>query len=326
MGQLIKLQDYVSRYEQNIYVYPSRYVRLKKQQWEKLKVAWENRDIEYGFSKPSQENNDWYLEEEKTSLIDRVKGLLNRKSQDKHVEEEEESTFKGMEKEESDYLLNTALINNNVNSIEELKINFLDMMFDFQMKWATSTIAEKSYVKSHYFHDERLKFFLQRFPDTYLVMYRPILLLKKAPVEIETILVSPTDVYCIAFLEDKDNTVFVGSKERFWDVRNQKGERKILNPLLALNRTEKIIHNIFNRYEIDLPVHKILLSRNGYIDYPLVPYDIKIIEKRNYEEWFQGMRGQKSPLKHMQLKGAQSLLYYCQTTSIRRMEWEVTDQ
>ena len=30
MGQLIKLQDYVSRYEQNIFHYPSRFVLLKK--------------------------------------------------------------------------------------------------------------------------------------------------------------------------------------------------------------------------------------------------------------------------------------------------------
>ena len=35
MGQLIKLQNYTSRYEQNIFHYPSRFVMLKKQQWDK---------------------------------------------------------------------------------------------------------------------------------------------------------------------------------------------------------------------------------------------------------------------------------------------------
>mgnify|MGYP005609875703 CR=1 FL=1 len=39
MGQLIKLQDYVSRYEQDIYHYPTQYVYLKKQQWEKVNEA-----------------------------------------------------------------------------------------------------------------------------------------------------------------------------------------------------------------------------------------------------------------------------------------------
>ena len=35
MGQLIKLQNYTSRYEQNIFHYPSRFVMLKKQQWDR---------------------------------------------------------------------------------------------------------------------------------------------------------------------------------------------------------------------------------------------------------------------------------------------------
>ncbi|KHF29248.1 hypothetical protein LR68_02036 [Anoxybacillus sp. BCO1] len=30
MGQLIKLQDYISRYELDIYHYPSEFIRLKK--------------------------------------------------------------------------------------------------------------------------------------------------------------------------------------------------------------------------------------------------------------------------------------------------------
>ena len=34
MGQLIKLKDYTTRYQQNIYHYPARFVALKKQQWD----------------------------------------------------------------------------------------------------------------------------------------------------------------------------------------------------------------------------------------------------------------------------------------------------
>ena len=45
MAQLLKLQDYVSRYESDLSRYPSQYVRLKKQQWEKLKVTWELGEI-----------------------------------------------------------------------------------------------------------------------------------------------------------------------------------------------------------------------------------------------------------------------------------------
>jgi hypothetical protein len=42
MGQLIKLKDCTTRYEQNIYHYPARFVALKKQQWDKLQKRWEN--------------------------------------------------------------------------------------------------------------------------------------------------------------------------------------------------------------------------------------------------------------------------------------------
>lgn len=102
----------------------------------------------------------------------------------------------------------------------------------------------------------------------------------------------------------------------------QNGGKKVLNPLLALNRTGRIVRNIFKMYEIELPIHKLIISRNGYIDYPSAPFDTEFVEARNFKQWFASMRAQKSPLKHAQLKGAKVLLQYCLTQSIRRPEWE----
>jgi hypothetical protein len=48
MAQLIKLLDYVSRYETDLYRYPSQFVRLKKQQWEKMKQHWKNGELHEG--------------------------------------------------------------------------------------------------------------------------------------------------------------------------------------------------------------------------------------------------------------------------------------
>ena len=59
MGQLIKLQDYVSRYEQNIFHYPSRFVLLKKQQWEKLRNLWENPNEMTFFTQTTKQNGNW---------------------------------------------------------------------------------------------------------------------------------------------------------------------------------------------------------------------------------------------------------------------------
>lgn len=315
MGQLIKLQDYVSRYEQDIFSYPSRFVRLKKQQWDKIRNTWEKGSEPSAFiEEPAIP--DWY-EEEKEPLFTRLKGFLRRGKSEAEANEVDETTSN---EDESAFTF-TPTITSHANTIEELKQHFLEQLFNFQMKWASTTITEKSFVTKGHYYDERLKFFLQRFPDTFLVLYNPIFLLKKAPVEVEIILITPTDVWCLSFLEKEDLAVFVGSNERFWTKRNQEQDEKVLNPLLALNRTEKICKQILNMYDIPLPIRKAVLTRNGYIDYPAAPYDTQFIEKRNYDKWLQNMRGNRTPLKHVQLKAAQVLLQYCQTTSIRRLEW-----
>ncbi|WP_019154901.1 nuclease-related domain-containing protein [Robertmurraya massiliosenegalensis] len=313
MGQLIKLQDYVSRYEQDIFLYPSRFVRLKTQQWDKWKRAWENGDsLQERVETPAVP--EWY-EEEKEPFFTRIKDLFKRGK-----EEEEEEIFAKVPTNTFSF---SPSLSTQPNTLDELKRNFLDQLYAFQLKWATTTIAEQSFIDKHFYEDVRLKYFLQRFPDTYLVLYHPIFLLKTAPVEVEIILITPTEVWCITFLEEEDRAVFVGSNEHFWLKRNQEQEQKVLNPLIALNRTEKVTKNILNHYEIELPIQKAVLTRNGYIDYPSAPYDTKFIERRNYEKWFQNMRSQRSPLKHIQLKAAQALLNYCQTTSVRRPEWDV---
>lgn len=329
MGQLIKLQDYVSRYEQNIYLYPSRYVRLKKQQWNKLKQAWEHAEdglFSEQFQNP-QETFDW-LEEDKEPFMNKLKGLLKigkkEKEDNDFVPHEEEERTDEDNPNEGTFGFE-PIFSYRPDNQEELKQQFLDQIFRFQMKWASSTLTEKSFVDKAYYYDEKLKYFLQRFPDTFLVLYAPLFLLKKAPVEVDPIILTPTGAWCISFLEEEDLSVFLGSNERFWIKRSKGVEKKVLNPILSLNRTSKIVQQIFNMHEIDLPIHKAVLCRNGYIDYPALPFDINLIEKRNHDEWFASMRNLRSPLKHMQLKAAQALLQYCQTTSIRRLEWEISE-
>ncbi|MBT2690512.1 NERD domain-containing protein [Bacillus sp. ISL-47] len=324
MGQLIKLQDYVSRYEQDIFVYPSRFVRLKKQQWDKWHKAWDSNEA-FSFEPQSSlsRNGGYWPEEEKEPLMDKLKGLLKRGKNE--AEDEYSPQEHPEEKKIADELDFEASFMVRPETAENLKHQFLDQLYRFQMKWATSTLTEKSFPDKRYYYEEKLKYFLQRFPDTYLLMYHPIFLLKQAPVETETILISPTETWCISFLEAEDLAVFSGSKDRFWIKKGTGEQRKILNPLLALTRTEKIVRKVFEVHKIDFPIKKAVISRNGYIDYPAAPFDVQLIEKRNYEQWFQIMRSQRSPLKHIQLKGAQALLQYCQTTSIRRLEWENSD-
>ncbi|MFT4414943.1 NERD domain-containing protein [Fredinandcohnia humi] len=313
MGQLIKLQDYISRYEIDTYRYPGQFIRLKKQQWEKVKDAWENGSLPTFQSTVNQ--SEQIVAEEKRSLFQFIKKRTRSTTEVEIEQLVHKDTDEPME--DSEFSISYQ---SQPTTIDELKQVFLNHIFDFQMKWASSTVREKSYVDKGFYFDSNLKYFLQRFPDTYLLLYKPIFLLKKAPIEVEVILISPTITWCITILEGKENSVFVGANDRFWIERNGKNEKKILNPLIGLNRMERIVRKIFSLYEVEMPIRKIILNRTGYIDFPLVPYDTEIIEKKNYEVWFRSLRNVASPLKHMQLKAAYVLLQYCQTTYVRRMD------
>jgi hypothetical protein len=316
LGQLIKLQDYISRYETDLYRYPSQFIRLKKQHWERIKHAWENGTIHtLSVSQPQQE--DMIKEKKKTFLQPLTKWLRKTKNEDIFSEQKAEQEIV---KEDDDHI-DMPVFATIPNTLDELKIMFLDHLFQVQIKWASSTIREKSFVDKKFYRDTNLKYFLQRYPDNYFVLYRPIFLLKKAPVEVDIILISPTTTWCITILEGARESVFLGSKERFWMERIGELEKKVLNPLIALNRMEKIVRKIYQIYEVEMPIKKVVLNRAGYIDYPFAPYDIHLIDKRNYDGWFSSLRKLSSPLKHIQLKAANALLDYCQTTYVSRYDW-----
>ena len=325
MGQLIKLKDYTTRYEQNIYHYPARFVALKKQQWDKLQKRWEN---------PYEELQSSYINlevekeqtETKNSIFGKIKMLFHR-NQENGIEniDETQQTIPSPEDEELSDFDGILTSYHRPVTRNELKQQFLNKLFEFQMTWATSTLVDKSFFNKKYYYDEKLKYFLQRFPDTYLVLYQPVFKLKKATIEVDTILISPTEVWCITFVEDADLAVFIGNNQKFWSVRSKQKEKRIVNPMIALNRMGKIVKKVLDVSDVVLPIHKILLSRNGYIDYPTPPYDVKLVDKKNYDQWFHSLRELRSPLKAVQLKGAEALLHFCQTDSIRRIEWEVSD-
>ncbi|MBM7692942.1 hypothetical protein JOC77_002373 [Peribacillus deserti] len=315
MGQLIKLQDYISRYEQDIYRYPAQFVRLKKQQWTQLKAAYLAGELETLGSEPAPDEKE--MAEEKESVLSKMKKIL--KGRQEIVED-----YRGPAVESPDAELDLLFaVTSMPDNLDELKRMFLNKVFRFQLKWVSSTIREKSYIDQVYFFDEKLKFFLQRFPDNFLILYKPIFLVKNAPIELEVILISPIETWCITILEGEEDAAFIGSKERFWLKRHHvHGDKKVLNPLLSANRTANIVSNIYSSFGIESPVKKAVLTRNGYMDYPAAPHDIVFVDKKIYENWLDRMRSISSPLKHNQLKAAKVLLDYCQTTYNKRLEWD----
>lgn len=310
MAQLVKMSDYVSRYEQDLSRYPTQYIRLKRYQWERMKAQWEN----------GVDLSEWNrrLEEEPEELEGGkwFSPIIRLFGQRKTVEEEENKHED--QEEEQDFGFHPNIIYNPTN-LEQLRKLYVDQLFHFQIKWASSTLMDRSRVDPRFMRDSLLRSFAQQLPDNYLLFYYPILLLKKAPIEMDIIIVTPVECMCITILEEEDVAAFVGGGERFWVKKSGENEKKLLNPLIALNRMEKIITGIFKTAEIDFPVKKYLLSRNGYIDYPGASFDVKMIDRRSYSEWFATLQKSVVPMKFSQFKAAQAILDVGQTTSISRL-------
>ncbi|AZB43991.1 NERD domain-containing protein [Bacillus sp. FJAT-42376] len=308
MGQLIKLKDYISRYETDPYHYTSQFIRLKKHQWDRLNKAWEERKFDpFIVRLPDQAEKEtkvpfwgkWTLQKNKT--------------------EEDSPSYPDIEiAEDSPDLMFTHVPSSN----DELKHEFLDKIYRFQLKWASSTIREQSDFDRRYFYDESLQFFLKRLPDHNMYMHDAVFELKNATVETGPVLITPTGIQCIAWIPGKKEDILTASHDRFWTIKRGRDSMKILNPLLALNRTSTIVNGILEKKEIDFPVTKNLIFQNGYIDFQNEPYNLGIIDKRGFSEWFTKMRNFSSPIKHDQLRSVKALLTHTHTRSRIRSGWE----
>ncbi|HWL13316.1 MAG TPA: nuclease-related domain-containing protein [Ureibacillus sp.] len=324
MAQLVKLQDYISRYQIDLSRYPTQFVRLKKIQWDRVHQQWVSGEVIPQWEQIDEQEE--VKEGRKTfSFLKKFK-LKNSAKQIENIEEVEISRELVDEDEipdEETTLFFEPNIVYHPNTIEELKKTFLDQFFHFQIKWASSTIREKSYVDPKFLRDTLLRSILQRFPDSFLVFYYPIVKVKKAPVELDIVLLTPTECLCITVVEHENQAVFVGNGDRFWTKKIGKSSQKMLNPLIQLNRMETIMSKLFAENEIEIPIRKILLSRNGYFDYPGTVFNVQLIDKREFPKWMHSLQQLSSPMKHMQMKAAKVILQTVQTTSFNRDIWNV---
>lgn len=166
MGQLLKMQDFVSRYETDLIRYTNQFIRLKKQQWEKFRENWEN---------GPEEEEEAPAQEESRQVLSRMKHWLKRKDT-AEIEEPDAPVFHAPPGE-LDFAPQLAFL---PETEDQLKKLFLDQLFRFQLKWASSTLLQQSEIPAVLYFDPDLKYFLQRFPDTFLLMYRPVFFIQKS--------------------------------------------------------------------------------------------------------------------------------------------------
>ena len=325
MAQLVKIQDYISRYQIDLARYPTQFIRLKQNQWERVKHQWQTGEVIEQWEHLEEEDSQ---EQKKTSIFQKLfpfkkdKEIVVEEIQDiEQVNNSSEwSSEEAIAEEDSTLFFEPHMVYS-PKTIEELKKMFIDQFFHFQMKWASSTLRERSYVDPKYMRDTFLRATLQTLPDNYLIFYYPIIRVKKAPIELDVIIMTPTDCLCITMLEQDDNAVYVASSDRFWVKKVGETEKKVLSPLIQLNRMEKVVEQLFVENGVEMPIRKILLTRNGYIDYPGNMYGVQFVDKRKFPEWMQQLKRSVSPMKHMQIRAAQTVLNNVQTTSFHRDLW-----
>jgi len=324
LAQLIKLQDYISRYQIDMNRYPAQFIRMKKSGWERVKTDWESGELVQKWEQIDDSDTVQVEEKKRFSLFKNI--FKKNKSMDEldlPIEEKlsDENLDEDQLPDDETTLRFEPNIVYNPQTIEELKKLFVDQFFHFQLKWASSTLLEKSFVDSRYLRDSLLRTILQSLPDNYLVLYYPIMKLKKAPIELDILILTPLECLCITVVERENFAVYIGDSERehFWLKKVGDTESKVLNPLIQLNRMESIISQVFSQNNVTMPIRKVLLSRNGYIDYPGTVYNLQFIDKRDYPEWIQELKRTASPMKHMQLQAAKAILSHVQTTSYNRI-------
>lgn len=305
VAHLIKLEDYVSRYQYDMYRYPGQFSRLKRERWTSLKQEWEASYLN------ENQTVEKYVEQQKKSVkgaFHKVKRWLKREQRESFLDTFEEAAYQFKYK-----------------SLPELKINFLKELYEFQLNWASSTILEKSSLRQAYYFDTTLKWLLQSFPDNYFILYYPIVKYPKATVQFDILLIGPTDIWCIVHLSGIEQTIFQTFSERYWLRKDGGQEKKIINPFLSLNRMSTVIKRILAETEIEMTVRKAVITNEGYIDVDAPWSGVEFQDQRNIKRWEDKLKNNKSPIKSVQLKFSQVLLNVCETMAEGRSQFEEED-
>ncbi|SDH64708.1 hypothetical protein SAMN05192534_108135 [Alteribacillus persepolensis] len=308
MAHLIKLEDCTSRYEHDIQRYASQFTRLKRERWQQMKRDWKT--AKEGGAVSGTEQN--WLDEAETNFSmtvvwKRLKELFKRQNGN-------ESQLWNTEGIESVYYKH--------KTFEEIKDMFYDDLFRAQLRWASSSFTHESFFRPQYKYDRTLRCLLRTLPDNYMVLYYPVFMAGKAPIEADVIVISPTEVYVITLLHGQSTSVFETTSSRFWYEYVHGERKKRISPMLALSRMNSIAHNILQGQDTLGRINEVVIAPLAMIDHKAQGTRVKMVDTRNITQWFDTMKKHPSPIKRIQLITAKRFLDYTRTTAFDRLNME----
>ncbi|SFM08240.1 nuclease-related domain-containing protein [Salibacterium qingdaonense] len=308
MAHLIKLEDYTSRYMNDMQRYLSRFSRLKKERWESMKRDWRKVNNENAQEPLQEETLEDWLEEAGEGFF---QGAVNR------LKQFQERRGK---KEEPAQEADDRSVFYEGKSLEQLKDMFFEELFMAQLRWASASILEESRMNPVYKYDQNLRFLLRFLPDNYLILYYPVFSVGSAPLDMDIILISPTEIICLSCLSGDKNSVFETSSGRYWNEYVHKSRHRIVNPVISLNRMSRVIQSIFQEQSLEMELQRAVWSPSSVIDHRAPGMKVEMVDKRNHDAWFEKRKRTPSPIKKNQLYAAETLLQHTLTTSFRRRE------
>ncbi|MCK0471270.1 nuclease-related domain-containing protein [Halalkalibacter sp. APA_J-10(15)] len=283
MAHLIKLKDYSSRYQFDIQRYPSQYTRYKKERWYYLKTEWDQLQFD-----EDRENQEQVVDH------NRLRSFFTKFIRWGHS-----------------IIPDVNSSDRSAQTLDDVKKQYAHELFKMQIKWATSMKTGELHVDEDFEQDEWLRFFAQQIPDSYFLLYHPVFLYKKAEIDLDIVLISPSEIWCITILDGKEHSVFEARSGRYWFEYIDKTKKQRINPLITLKRMRAVIEERLKESSMTFSIKQVVLCRNGMIDYKLQGTNVEFIDKREFNKWLERLQNHPSPIKHNQMQVATLLLNEC---------------
>ncbi|SFG42436.1 hypothetical protein [Sporolactobacillus nakayamae] len=215
--------------------------------------------------------------------------------------------------------LDKHTIQNSVSGVDKYsnhwKIGFDDWLFDKQVLWSTRTAFERSARPDDILTEQWLRRMLKGINDVSFFMYRPVLLTKSGPVQLDSLLITNDRICCVHPLLGETGDVFQPYSQRMWNqITNGAAVRPLVNPMISLRRTKAVVAAFLKGKGLtSMQVATVVYAPDCYIEDTVNDYETDFVDQRNESEWFQRMDQHSLLMKREQLEAAEALLKMSET-------------
>ncbi|MCI1856832.1 MAG: NERD domain-containing protein [Sporolactobacillus sp.] len=196
---------------------------------------------------------------------------------------------------------------------------FDDWLYRMQLEWATKTAERTSECPEELQRDGDLQKLLRILSDRSLLLYRPVLLTGQAAVQLDSLLLTDDEIWCVHVLKGEAGSVFQEISERKWQEIVNGGTRELLNPLIALKRTRAVVEAFCRKCGVaGLSVVAAVYAPDGYIEFVPGERGIRFVDRRSKRDWFTQINRHTFMVKKDQALIAEGLLRHCETVDKER--------